>query len=588
MDMLPLQLTSYHRALEDFKRARQQAEMRQLMARLTGHSADLLSFDRVRRELGVSEEAVERGVREIPLEAIIGSVGRASDFTRDFLPKRDNDAERWARIKAAAMDMRGMKPIDVYQVGEVFFVIDGNHRVSVARQLGATAMMARVFEIETRAPFTPDDDPEELLAKARLTAFLSQTNLDRMRPGADLRMNLYAEYPALLEQIEQERARLTQAKGREVPANEAAASWYDNEYVPVLKLIREHGALRHMPDWTEADLYVLISEHWTELEEALGWEVDLPAVVADFASHEVETTRGLRRLRPGIPPALQEGPSLADWRKAQWRERDWERGQHLPREQRLFADHLVALRGSPHDWKTLQQAIWQAQMEGDRLLGLHVVPRADQIDTPAVDALREKFDAMCAEGGVEGEFSVAVGRVTDTIIKRAAFADIVITTLVHPPGKRALDRLSHGFNQLVQRCPRPLVAFPSGGEPSLLDRILLAYDGSPKAWEALFVATYLAARWPGELTVITVETEYTPASALDEAREYLEEHGIHDARYILRDRPIAEAILTTAETYRSNALIMGGFGFRPLKHLVLGSTVDIILRTFRQPILICR
>jgi nucleotide-binding universal stress UspA family protein len=369
----------------------------------------------------------------------------------------------------------------------------------------------------------------------------------------------------------------------------AAAHWYDTIYLPVLRLIRAEGILRHLPEWTEADLYALVSEHRQELEDALGWEVDLPAAVADFADTEAAQADARSLWRDvAVYARLAEGPSLANWRKAQWRERAWERERALPREERLFADYLVAVRGTASDWRTLEQAIWQAQLEGDRLLGLHVVSRPQLAESAAVEAVRDKFHAMCQAGGVDGEFSVTVGRVSDQIIERAPYADLVITTLVHPPGTRALERLSHGFNKLVQRCPRPLLAFPSGGAPSLLDRPLLAYDGSPKAWEALFVTAYLAARWPADLTVVTVVTDYTPASALDEAREYLEEHGIRDARYILRDRPIADAILSTAETYKSNALIMGGFGFRPLKHLVLGSTVDIVLRHFRQPILICR
>src|SRR5690606_24894490 len=99
--------------------------------------------------------------------------------------------------------------------------------------------------------------------------------------------------------------------------------------------------------------------------------------------------------------------------------------------------------------------------------------------------------------------------------------------LAHPPGPQPRERLGNRFSQLVQRCPRPILAVPSGAK-IMMERALLSYDGSPKADEALFVATYLASRWPLALTVVTVETEYTSAEALDRARTYLTEHGIMD------------------------------------------------------------
>ena len=173
------------------------------------------------------------------------------------------------------------------------------------------------------------------------------------------------------------------------------------------------------------------------------------------------------------------------------------------------------------------------------------------------------------------------------IIKRAAFADLVVLNLAHPPGPQPRERLGNRFSQLVQRCPRPILAVPSGAKIKM-QRALLAYDGSPKADEALFVATYLASRWQLSLTVVTVETEYTSAAALEQARAYLTRHGVDDVTYVLRQMPIAEAVLETADAYKIDYLIMGGFVFRPMMHLMLGSRVDTILRRFKHPILICR
>ena len=144
--------SSYDIAVQDFQRARRSATMQQILARLRGKSDTLLCYNEVRRQLQAGP-AVERGLQEIPLNKIVGSVGRYQDFTRAFLPKRDSNKDRWARVKAAITDMKGMPPIEVYQLGAVYFVNDGNHRVSVARQLGSKTISAYVTEIETRVPF---------------------------------------------------------------------------------------------------------------------------------------------------------------------------------------------------------------------------------------------------------------------------------------------------------------------------------------------------------------------------------------------------------------------------------------------------
>jgi nucleotide-binding universal stress UspA family protein len=144
-----------------------------------------------------------------------------------------------------------------------------------------------------------------------------------------------------------------------------------------------------------------------------------------------------------------------------------------------------------------------------------------------------------------------------------------------------------GFKLLVQRCPRPLLVVPSGAS-SPMDRALLAYDGSPKASEALFVAAYLGLRWSTYLTVVTVETKYTPQTAVARARAYLGEQGVTNVTYLVRPGPIGDSLLEAAESTRSNLMIMGGFGFRPVWNLVLGSTVNQVLSEFKQPILICR
>lgn len=574
---------NYYAAVRDFDRARKQAALQQLMAKLTGRSAELLSYNEVQEQLHAVGE-IDRGLREIPLDAIIGSVGRYKDFTRGFLPKRSSDEERWARVRTRISDMNGMKPIEVYQIGGSYFVKDGNHRVSVARQLGVRTISAYVTEVKTRVELSVDDDPDEIICKARYVDFLAETDLDKIRPQANLLLTFCNQYDVLRRQIETRRHILTEERGQDVPMGELVADWYDRVYLPVVELIREQGLLRNFPRRTEADLYLLFSERRAELEEALGWKIGSETAVTEFAKLESEQHRpifarvGERLLDAIVPEELYDGPEPGSWR---------EKRVAYGRKDRLFADYLVAISGSDADWDMLDEVIKMARLEDDHLLGLHVVPYDYLVDSPEVRQIRERFEQSCREAGLAAEFAVEAGRVADTIVKRAAFADLVVTTLSHPPGPERLARLSHGFNRLVQKCPRPVLAVPEGARLDM-KRILLAYDGSAKADEALFVAAYLASRWPITLTVITVETEYTSVSTSDQARAYIEKYDIPNVSYVVRGKPIAEAILQTAEEHQCDMIIMGGFGFRPMLHLVMGSTVDQLLREFQHPMLICR
>lgn len=575
--MLDPHTLTHQAAARDFEWARRQAALQQLMARLTGKSAELLPYAEVSEKLKVSG-MVELGLREIPLDAIVGSVGRYQDFTRGFFPKSDSDAERWTGILKAVNEMRGMPPIEVYQIGEVYFVKDGNHRVSVARQLHSPTIAARVTQVKTRVPLTAEADLAEVINKSHYADFLEQTNLDRLCPGADLTMTFADQYGLLLEQIEEHRAWMVQQNdGQAVSDDVAVKDWYKDVYLPVVKVIREQGVMRRFPERTEADLYVLVSEHRAELEEALGWELEAETAVPDLAD-QLRPRYFTEWLRWAVvPPTLAEGPSPGDWRSKRLavRQRD-----------SLFTDILLGLRGGETDWEVVKVALQIAGWENGRLHGLHILKNRNQMQETAVLYLRDTFLQQCQTAGITADFIAETGNgIARTLLKRASWSDLLIINLAHPPQPRGLSGLSHGVTQLIQRCPRPILTIPGQFFP--LDHALLAYDGSPKADEALFVAAYLAVRWQMTLTVVTVETQYTPTKALEWARDYLQPHGI-EANYVLRYKTIDEAILETAESHHSDLLIMGGFGYRPIQHLVLGSTVDQMLREFNKPILICR
>ena len=574
---------NYEIAIQDFKRARKQAAVQHLLAQLTGKSNELLAYDDVYKQLG-GAGTIERGIREIPLDAIVGSVGRYDDFTRDFLPKKDSIQERWARVKTIILNMTGLGPISVYQIGEVYFVRDGNHRVSVARQLGTPTISAFVTEVRTRVPLTIDDGMNEVQRKARYTEFLNKTRLDERRPDANLLLTFCSNYHVFYSQIDAHRHKLDEDNREPITYEKAVAQWYDQIYLPVIEIIREQGIMQFFPERTEADMYLLFVEHQDELKSALGWHIDPNSTVVDMmeekadAPHSVLEWLGLQLYKAFLPGQLREGPEAGHWRKI-----------HLAHRKRgaLFAHILVGLSQASQGWRSLDHAVAISKREGSYIYGLHVINEPDTESQASVAELRSSFEQHCRAEAVDGEFTVETGNIAETILKRAAWVDLVVVSLTHPPEQQPLKRLGVGFTMLIQRCARPMLVVPDGADTQM-DRILLAYDGSPKANEALFVAAYLVSKWNAQLVVVTVETKYTPNTALDRARAYLEKQGVTDVTYLLRPKPISDSLMEAAEKYKSNLLVMGGFGFRPVLNLVLGSTVDHILREFKQPILICR
>jgi hypothetical protein len=233
-------------AVYDFRRARRQAQLEQVMARLTGASTELLNYEDVRQKLKGSR-ITSRGLQDIPIDAIIGSVGRYTDFTRSFLPRQDEDQTRWARVERAMSNLVGLPPVEVYQIGKVYFVMDGNHRVSVAKQLGATHIEAYVTECHTKVPLSPDVQPQDLIVKAEYAEFLERTHLDELRPDVDLSMSLPGKYRELEEHISVHRYFMGIEQNQEIPYEEAVAHWYDTVYLPVVQMIRENGILRDFP-----------------------------------------------------------------------------------------------------------------------------------------------------------------------------------------------------------------------------------------------------------------------------------------------------------------------------------------------------
>jgi uncharacterized ParB-like nuclease family protein len=256
------------RALEDFDAARFRSFRRSVRSALTGRVRRLQSIEPVLKAAGLEGRAFG-GVKEIPLDHVIGSAappGKTNEFDPGFLPVSRRLRERWTRIYQAMVEGDELPPIDVYKVDDNYYVIDGHHRVSVARSLVRDTVNARVIEVKTRAPLGPDIDAAALLRAAEYAAFLETTQLHRSRPEARLNCSRLGRYDEILEHI-LGHAYFSALGGHPMSLQEAAVSWYDHVYLPVAEAVRKHKVLQAMPGWTEADLYVEITRRWLALSE---------------------------------------------------------------------------------------------------------------------------------------------------------------------------------------------------------------------------------------------------------------------------------------------------------------------------------
>ena len=576
--------SDYIKALDDYKKARRGAAVQELMARLVGNTenTELLSYDEVRQQLRAIEKSAEH-LEEIPLDAIVGSVGRYHDFTRKFLPKSSINEDRWARVMASSQGLSGLPPIEVYRIGEVYFVRDGNHRVSVARQMGSATIQAYVTIVETKVDLTPDFTPDELIIKSEQVKFLEKTRLDRIASSADLSTTKAGAYPTLLEHIEIHRYYLGLERQQEIPYVEAAANWYKEVFLPVVRMIKKRDLLCDFPDRTATDLYLWAADHRTNLEQQVGWDIGAEAALTDLSElHSPKRKSSLRVLSKVInwliPNALEKGPPAGTWR---------EKLDQMTILEHLFNDLIVAMDDSPTAWQALDQAIILSKLENSSIHALHIHPDITEGCQDNHSSIEDIFSSHCQNAGVPNyDFKVAAGEISEVLCDHARFADIILLPLNHPPGNEPIKRLSSGITSLIRNCSVPVLTIPAG--PTSLRTIILAYDGSIKAKEALFIAAYFGTQHGSTIIVLTsVIGVADPDSIQEEARTYLARFPLN-SQYIISQVSVSEQINFMHQTEEIDLILIGGYRGSTLIDVMLGSAVDKVLREIQLPILICR
>jgi hypothetical protein len=238
------------------------------------------------------------GLQTIPLDSIVGTVDRSREFDRRFRPKSRRLRQRWERIDKAMREGQAMPPIDVYRIGELHFVRDGHHRVSVGRALGLEVIDAYVTEIITAVGAERETRLRDLAYKSHERLFRERVPLPA-DARERIRLSKGFDYAELAESVEAWGFRAMQATGEFMTREQVAATWFREEYVPVVEMMREAGLAGRGTE-TEAYMriaalrYMLLRTHeWSdEVIERLREELARPSREEETAVHRLR--RGLK------------------------------------------------------------------------------------------------------------------------------------------------------------------------------------------------------------------------------------------------------------------------------------------------------
>jgi nucleotide-binding universal stress UspA family protein len=345
--------------------------------------------------------------------------------------------------------------------------------------------------------------------------------------------------------------------------------------------IKEKGLLIDFPNRTEADLYLWIAEHRSALEEELKSQIPVSSAMDDLInqySHRTDriiSRLGTKLLKSIVPNTLETGPAPGEWRQS---------NLFTQRDSHMFCEILVPVNGQQDGWFALEEAIIIARLEESSIHGLYV--SAEEEDMTNTDIIQNEFINRCEIAGVHCDFQQRTGDITSNICELARWNDLVVINLTYPPEPTAISRLASGIRNLIQRCPRPLLFTPQASK--LINHPLLVFDGSLKAQEAVYIASYIAGQWRLPLHVISIgeesdiaEMQYTPQS-------YLESQELK-ADYIVIGKNNSTGIISDyINQLNADLLITAGYERNPIMEIFQGSDLDDILRLIQIPIMISR
>ena len=266
----------------DFDRARNKQVVNEWLSTVRRRENQLVPLHEITRRLRPEGEFY-RGMQEVPVSQIVGSMDRWQDFDRAFLPTHRHTKSRWRRVDEAYYEDVRLPPIQLYKVGDIYFVKDGNHRVSVARERGVEFIDAEVIEAQVRVPLSPQMSTQELLMQAEYAEFLRLTDLDVLQPEHDIRPTQLGRYEVIWGHIVGHQEWLSYIWKRPATVHETVNDWYQYNYLPIIQVVRDRHVLDQFPRLTEADIYLWVMRNRRMLEDETGADVGPVASAENYA-----------------------------------------------------------------------------------------------------------------------------------------------------------------------------------------------------------------------------------------------------------------------------------------------------------------
>jgi len=264
-------------ALADFMKARHMESVSRILNLFRRGKTELLSFDEIRNIIKPKNERY-LGRRTVPISSIIGSEGRYRDFNRMFLPKHNYSRGRWINIDKAHLSNLMLPPVTLYEIGGMYFIRDGNHRVSVAKMNGVREIDADVVSLASSVTLKPDmtaDEIRETVVRHEGDVFYAAAGFLELLPRDKLLVTAPGGYDALIADIESYRKGREEILAQPVAFPHAAYRWYFELYLPVIDLLRKEKLLFLFPKRTETDLYSWVLTRRDALTKLKGTTVPL-------------------------------------------------------------------------------------------------------------------------------------------------------------------------------------------------------------------------------------------------------------------------------------------------------------------------
>ena len=269
---------------EDFNKAHSKALFNEIQHFLNPEEASLISFAEIKSILKPKDE-IYVGLKTIPIDKIVGSEGRYKDFDNRFFPKSGFLRERWKHVDAAQYESIVLPPIKAYELGGLYFVRDGNHRVSVAKARGIEFIDAEIVslqsEIKLKPAYTLKSMIKEIISYEK-RVFYTETNFGDITDFWSLDFTSTGQYDIIYNHILTHKAYIEKKQSSDMTMTDAIMSWFEDVYLPIIKAIDDRRVMRYFKQRTKSDLYVWIMRYWEELREKFGEDVQLDEAVQSF------------------------------------------------------------------------------------------------------------------------------------------------------------------------------------------------------------------------------------------------------------------------------------------------------------------